>query len=122
MKELLLCKPKSSYSNETNVSAWVVVGVQERAGQEEGDERTVIFLLQTTRPGSSWIPGCTVPAADAALPPMPWQKVRQHGRLLQTPARLVCWKHVCADRSSVEGEEGKPAASATTSAPGQVSC
>lgn len=122
MKELLLCKPKSSYSNETNVSARVVVVVQERAGKKERDERTVIFLLQTTGPGSSWIPGCIVPAADAALPLMPWQKVRQHSRLLQTSARPVCWKHVCAERSSVEDEEGKPAASAMTSAPGQVSC
>lgn len=40
MKELL-CKPTSSYSSETNVSAQVVAVEEERAGQAEEDESTV---------------------------------------------------------------------------------
>lgn len=121
-RQLLLCKPRSSHSNETNVSAQVVVAVKETGGQEEGDARMVNHLLQMTGPGSSWIPGCAVLAADAALPLMPWQRVRQHRRPLQTSASSAHWKRVCAERWSVEGEEGGPARSAKTSAPGRVSC
>lgn len=84
----------------------MVVAVKETGGQEEGDARMVNHLLQMTGPGSSWIPGCAVLAADAALPLMPWQRVRQHRRPLQTSASPARWKRVCAERWSVEGEEG----------------
>lgn len=96
--------------------------VKETGRQEEGDERMVNHLLQTTGPGSSWIPGCAVLAAAAALPLMPWQRVRQHCRPLQTSASPARWKRVCAEHWGMEGEEGEPAGSAKTLAPGRVSC